>query len=374
MSRITATAVIVLSLILNARLSVYGETAKSEAFGYFKLPIVANSDNYLGLTMQRDAIFSGKVSGSIGTAGFAVVVGGATSPNWNSNQFVYSSPTQREIYFVEFTSGALKGLYYKITANTANSVTLDMAGDSLTLHPMVGNSTAALAVEDGFVVRPYWRIKDLFESAPSTPVIEARPDSSTLKDEILILDYTTIGTNKPYKHVVYFLSGAGWRADGQGSTDFADYVIEPNDAFVVRRRNLQEFYLVNKGWVQPSRGITFVPGGNGTVMNDTHLTLGRPIKVKLSEAGLRITDQTLSVIKDSTAPFANGDTVYTWSPGSGFNRPPNITYFYLVNQGWRRTGSSSTTVGDDFIQPGQTMVIRKRAANPGRDWVYDPNY
>ena len=355
--------------------SIHAQTsATTDPVGFYKITLTGASDNYIALPMARDAVFAGTVAGSI-TANSFTVNAGSGSPNWTASQFVYANPSQRETYYVEFTSGALRGLYYKVTANGTNSLTLDTEGDSLLLHALPGNATAALLAGDGVKLRPYWRIKDVFEVA-GAPVIEARPSPGLIpKDEILIPNYATVGTNKAPNTAIYYVTGQGWRASGQGATDLADYQLRPNESLIVRRRNVANLDLTNTGWVLMNKGISFVAGGNGATGNDTYISINRPAPVKLDDSGLRIADQAKSLLIDSVNTLARQDELLAFSAGTGYNRAPNLIYFYLAGQGWRQVGSGSTTIGQTvFLNPGQAYIIRKKAANSGRDWVNDANY
>jgi uncharacterized protein (TIGR02597 family) len=322
--------------------------------------------------MVRDAVFAGTVGGGI-TANSFNALAGAVSPAWTASQFKYVAATQPLTYYVEFTSGALKGLYYLITDNGTASVTLDTEGDSLTLHPLPNAPTAALAVGDSFKIRPYWRVKDVFEVS-GAPVIEERPNTFTVKDDILVPDLTTVGVNKSASLVIYYLAGTGWRAQGQ-SGDFGDYVLRPNEAFTVRRRNAAPLTITSLGGVLMNRSAVFVTGATAGSPNDYYISISRPAPVSLNNSGLRIADQTLSVIKDSASSFNRQDELFAFGSANGFNPSATETYYYLQGAGWRKVGDASTTIGDDvLLQPGTAYVIRKKSGNTGKDWVNDPNY
>lgn len=354
--------------------SIHAQTsATTDPVGFYKITLAGASDNFISLPMARDAVFAGTVAGSI-TANSFTVNAGSGSPNWTASQFVYANPAQRETYYAEFTSGALRGLYYKVTANGTNSLTLDTEGDSLLTHALPGAPAAALLAGDGVKLRPYWRVKDVFEVA-GAPVIEARTVTFTAKDDIFIPNYTSVGVNKSASVTIYYHAGNGWRAVGQSTTDYADFLLKPNECIIVRRRNVANLDLTNTGWVLMNKGITFIPGGNGSVGNDTYISINRPAPVKLDDSGLRIADQSKSIIVDSISTFNRQDELFAWDPGTGLNRAPTKTYFYLAGQGWRQVGNASTTIGQTvLLNPGEAYVVRKKAANAGRDWVNDANY
>jgi uncharacterized protein (TIGR02597 family) len=350
--------------------------AFSDPVGYHTLPITGASDNVMSLPMVRDSVFAGTVAGAV-TANSFNVSAGPTPPTWTANQFAYSAGIQPLTYYVEFTSGSLQGIYYKITANGTASLTLDTEGDNLTNHPIIGNPTAAVAAGNSIKIRPYWRIKDVLENQ-GTPIIEPRASEFAPKDDVLVPNYTSVGLNKAPNATLYYLTGVGWQLVGDEGTDYADFIFRPNEAFVIRRRNAANINLTNIGSVLINKAITFVPGGNGLVGNDTYISLSRPSSVSLDASGLRNADQALSLIKDSPSDFNITDQLLAFTAGTGYNRAPARTFYYLTGAGggWREFGDEeNTTIGATFLlEPGKAYIVRKTAPNGGRDWINDPNY
>jgi uncharacterized protein (TIGR02597 family) len=348
--------------------------AYTDPVGYYTLGITGASDNVMSLPMVRDAVFAGVADN--GTTPFTensfTALAGTASPGWTANQFAYVAATQPQTYYVEFTSGALKGLYYKIVSNTANSVTLDMEGDSLLSHSLPGNPTAALADGDSFKIRPYWRVKDVFEVG-GTPIIEGRSTVQDVKDDILIPNNSVVGINKAAEKTIYFLTGQGWRSENDAN-DYANFVLRPNESFIVRRRNAANVNLTNLGGVLMNKQIAFVPGGDATTANDVYISLNRPAAVSLNDSGIA------NVMTPSPAPYRKQDLLMVFPTGAGFDRTPSTIYYFLAGQpagqGWRKAGddANATTGQTTMIEPGKTYLIRKRAGTQGKDWVNDPNY
>jgi uncharacterized protein (TIGR02597 family) len=344
-------------------------TATTDPVGFITLNVSGASDNAMSVPMVRDAAFAGAVNGSITANSFTV-----TGAAWTADQFVFNSTTQPNTYYCEFATGPLQGLYYLITANGPDSLTLDMEGDSLLAHVLPSNASAALASGNSIRIRPYTRIKDLFENA-GTPIIEPRPNAFTAKDDILFPNYTAVGTNKAASLTVYYVTGQGWRAAGQGAADFANTILRPSEAFIVRRRNASPLTITNMGSVLMNQAVSFIPGGNGTSANDIYISVNRPAPVKLDDSGLRIADQSLSLVKDSATAFSRQDELLAFSAGAGLNAAPSSTYYYLAGSGWRKVSSADTTIGQTvFLEPGKSYILRKKAANSGRDWVNVANY
>lgn len=353
---------------------VQAADAFTDPVGYYTLEIAGSSDNVMSLPMVRDAVFAGTVGGNVGAAGFDALAG-TNAPGWQVDQFKYTAGSQPLNYYVEFTSGALKGLYYRITTNTANAVTLDTEGD-LALnapHAIAGNPAGSLTVGDSFKIRPYWRIKDVFE-VNGQPIIEGRNFPFESKDSILIPNYVTVGINKAPNVILFYLNGTGWQKDGELGPDYGDFILRPNEVFIVRRMNANGISLTNLGSVLMNRSVSFVPGGGGGNQNDTYIALNRPSPVSLDDSGLQ------DVLEPTLAHFSVKDQLLVFSPGTGFNRAPSQFYYFLAGQpqgqGWRKSGDiDNTTIGQTvFLEPGKAYILRKGSTVAGKDWVNDPNY
>lgn len=347
--------------------------AYSDPSGVCTLTLVGRADNVMSVPMVRDAVFEGSVK-TVG-ANAMTVLSGQVSPGWTAAQFQYRDAQQPKTYYAEFTSGALKGLFYKIDNNGADTLTLDTEGDALNAaHSLAGNPQGALAAGDTFQIRPYWRIKDLLEEN-GAPLIEARPSMTVLKDDIFIPNYSTVGINKAPSLTVYYLANQGWRADGQGSTDFGNYILRPNEGFTVRRRNTAKVVLSNIGGVLMNKSISFIAGGSATSANDVYFSISRPMPVSLNQSGLYTGDSTTSVIAASPTTKKITDMVMEYSDAAGYNKSPVARYYYLAGKGWMKVGSSVANVGDTVqLVPGKSYIIRKTAGNTGRDWVNVANY
>ena len=349
--------------------------ALTDPVGFHMLSIRGASDNVLSVPMERLPIFAGTVQSA--TAAALTVAAGHSqggapvSPAWDAGQFVFNAAAgQRQTFLVEFASGQLKGVCYRITGNGANTLTLDTEGDDLTAHPPLGG----VAASDSLRIRAYSRIRDVFE-VNGLPVIEARPNAFTPRDDILIPSSLSVGMNKAPSLTIYYLEGQGWRAAGEGTTDFSDYPLNPNEGLILRRRNPANLSIMSVGAASVIRAVSFVPGGDGTSPNDTYISLLHPVPVTLDQSGLRSVDQTNSVIKDSTSDFARQDELLAFDPNAtGFNVAPSITYYYRAGQGWKQVGNNLIVGSTVTLQPATAYIVRKKAQNPGVDWVKDPNF
>ena len=342
--------------------------AYTDPVGYYTLTIQGGSDNVMSLPMVRDAVFSGTVSGGITATGFTALAG-TQSPGWTASQFKYAAPAQPQTFYVEFTSGQLKGLYYKIDDNGTNTVSLDTEGDSLLDHDFPTVANQALAVGDSFKIRPYWRVKDVLEVS-GAPVIEGSPDIETQKDQVLFPNYTAVAVNKAPSLILYYdLGQGGWRRSTDETTDWGNHVIRPNEAFIVRRRNATSVPLTNLGGVLVNTAISFVPGASQTSGNDTYISIARPAPVSLDDSGLS------ALVKPSPDIESIEDQVFAFGSTPGMNRAPSERYFYLQGAGWRKFPDDVTNVGQTVkLEPGKAYILRKKSTNVGGDWINTPNY
>lgn len=346
----------------------------TDPVGYYTLTIQGASDNVLSLPMMRDAVFTGTVGSATITANTFGVVSGTSSPGWTASQFKYTPPGQPMTYYVEFTSGALKGLYFKIEDNGTGSLTIDNEGVDLSANQAIpGNVAGKLTAGDSLKIRPYWRLKDVFEVG-GQPIVEAYPVEGAVRDDILIPNYTTVAINKSPNTILYYLQGVGWQKAGNEGEDYGNFILRPNEAFIVRRRNAAPISVTNLGGVLTNKSVTFIPGGTAASGNDTYFSLGRPAAVSLDASGLA------DLMTASPAEGIVADQLLAFSAGTGFNRVPSQIYYFLAGQpagqGWRKSGDDeNVTIGQTvMIEPGKVYVLRKKQNSPGKDWVNNPNY
>jgi uncharacterized protein (TIGR02597 family) len=343
----------------------------TDPVGYYTLSLQGASDNVIALPMVRDAVFNGVVDNGVTPfeANKFDVLAGTISPGWTANQWAFNLPTQSQTYYVEFTTGALKGLFYKITANGPGSITLDMEGDSLLNHPLPGNPTAALADGDSFKIRPYWRVKDVLE-VNGAPVIEGSPDVETQKDQVLFPNYTAVAINKAPSAILYYnIQHGGWRRSTDEVTDWGNHVFRPNEAFIIRRRNAAPLNLTNLGGVLMNSSVSFVAGGSATSGNDTFISISRPAAVTLNESGLQ------AIVKPSPNIETLEDQIFAFGSTPGLNRAPSERYFYLQGSGWRKFPDDVTDIGATVnLEPGKAYILRKKSNSVGGDWLNNANY
>lgn len=336
------------------------ETVSSPAGGAVIVPIRGASDNFVSMPFTTDAIFTGGVTG-VGSNSLQL-----SGSSWTSGQFEYSYPGQRTKYFAKFTTGPLAGLFYRIVGNTPLTLILDAEGDDLTNHAL-----GSIGFGDVVEICSYATIGSLFGQTEAGLMIDPRPTETASKDELRFFDNALVGSNKPAT-VYYFLSGAGWRRDGDPTmSDMADTIIPPGYSFAVRRRNSVNTSLVSHGLVPRNVFSVYIPGGNGTTGNDVYTAITFPEPILLDNSGLlNVAVPALSVLKPSPSSLNIQDQLFIYTGTVGYNPVPGTSYYFLAGVGWRKFGSTATNVGQVVsIPPGLAIMIRKKPDSPGIDWV-----
>jgi uncharacterized protein (TIGR02597 family) len=346
-----------LLLLASATASASAATATTDPIGYTTQPLQANSDTFLSVPFHRPAAFIGQVSS---VSGNVITITG--SPGWNANQFVYAAGAQANTYYVFVRSGTKEGNYYTVTANTGNTLTVDLAGDSL----------SGLAAGDALSVVPYWTLGTLFPAADENVSFTASPNSFSLRTTVLMPDLAGSGINLSTVGSYYFYNGA-WRRFGQSASVSRDDEILFPDSYVIVRNAANAGTLTQFGGVVTKRFVTPLVTRTGT-KQDNPVALPRPIPVSLQDSGL-IASGAFAASTNSLVPT---DVLLVFDNSVvGKNKSAAATYFYF-NNGWRRFGQP---VSQDFgstpvFGPGYGVVIRKAVSATGNTalWSHAATY
>jgi uncharacterized protein (TIGR02597 family) len=324
--------------------------------GATTIQIKGGRDNRISIPYQSPPADGGQV------AAIAESTVKILDKSWQPDQFAYVAGEQPRTYYAQFADGELAGAFYKIVSNDADTLVLDTGGDDLTAHPL-----GPVAYGDTVKVIPYWTVADIFGATQGTLIIEPRTSPLFAKDDILLYSEEQVGINKAAAKTLYFRAGVGWRSVADPNTDCADTILPPGEVCVVRRRNAADVSLVNSGLYYRQRRVVFVRGGNGVTGNDQQVALTFPEPLTLDESNLAN-----SAVLPSASPLLRNDELLLWRNSPGFNQPANTTIYFQQGAGWKRVGDATPIGGTFTIEPGEGLVIRKKASNPGVDWLQLP--
>jgi uncharacterized protein (TIGR02597 family) len=339
--------------------SVAAQEVASGIFGYQNLTLLGNSDTIVALPFAR--LPAATVNASSFASNVITVQG---TPGWTASQFVYASGTQSNTYYVRIESGALEGKYFDITANTTNTLTLNLNGGALT----------GLAANDQASVIPYWTYGTVFANGNG---IHPSISSLSRKTEVFVPNFAGLGKNLSSTATYYYFSNTtdsttAWRRTTTGTTNLNDDIIQPNSYLTIRHNVATNTTFTSFGDVILTK-ITFPLRGNTTNQQDNAIGLTRPIQVSLNDSGL--TNGGFAV---TVSALSRKDELYVFdNTTTNKNRSSAATYYYLSNSGWRKTtGSSSIDYGtSNILTPGAGFYIRRAiTTNVAPYWTNSPTY
>lgn len=331
--------------------------ATTDPAGYNTVPLLANSDTYVSIPFHRTAAFTGHVSS---VSGNVITVAG--TPGWTSNQFVYAAGSQTNTYYAFIRSGTKEGNYYTVTANSGNSLTLDLAGDTL----------SGLTSSDSVSVIPYWTLGTLFPASDAGVSFTASPSVASIRTAILTPDLQTAGINLATTKSYFFYNSA-WRQTGQSlAISKNDDILIPDTYFIVRNgANAGTF--TQAGSVVLKKSVVPLLTQAST-KQDNAVALTRPVPVSLNDSGLISSGAFVA----SASPAVRKDELLVFDNTVAAKNKAASAIYYYYNNGWRKVGQSAAT---DFgativFGPDTGVQIRKAASGTGQasNWTNSPTY
>jgi len=351
--------------------SASAQTATSGPVGFTTQLFVANSDTRFSPPLTRPPEFTGGVAAPLPGATAVVTVAG--SPGWTANQFAFSPPSQPKTYYAIFgpTSPTpapydAEGKFFTVTANTANTLTIDLAGDSLSSVPV--NAQVQLI--------PYWTLGTLFPAADANVSFIPSVSQFVRQTEILVPNHAALGVDTAVAATYYFTSGQ-WRKFGDGAVNYDNATLPPTESFTVRNK-ASSSTLVNLGGVEVKK-VTTPLATQAADKQDNFVAIVRPVDVAIKDLGLT----TNGAFVPSTSAFVRADEILIYDNNViGTDKSASATYYLLTGAAspadsrWRKFGAPTVDAGADVIPAGAGFVIRKAPAVGGATafWVNDRTY
>lgn len=301
--------------------------------GFLKLTLPATTSTELRTTLNfplaNPATFSGPVASF--TANTVTVSGTPFSPG-----ALVSTPS-----FVRFLSGTQAGRTIRITANTANTLTLDTTDNSAQTVALDG-AGFSLAAADRFEILPANTIGSVFGGIPGKTLALVGGATEEAADAVSLYNPATLAWE------FYFYNSALTRWVKSGSTaDASATVIQPDEStLIVRRANRDAVELVTLGSVPSVAPRTKV------ISNQAKYSSTRfPIPVTLSQL-----DFGADWVR-GTSPF-KADTLALWNDAT----QKWDSYYRLPAGTWRKAGDSATDQSNLSIPAGTVVGLLKRTA------------
>lgn len=323
----------------------------SDIAGFVKLPLLGSSDNFVSVPFFRPTAALVTI---INVASNVITVSGG--PSWTSNQFVYLAGTQSNHYYARFTSGASEGAIYDVTANGANTITVNVGSQPLT----------SVASGDALAIEPYWTFNTIF---PGGSGVNVSPTSGNRNTEVLIPNFSGAGINLSASKIYFFNNGI-WKQVGQGSTDYGDDILLPNTHFIVRHNVATNTTLTTFGIVAMSK-LALPFAVSPLFQQDNFIGLARPVGVSLDGSGLINTGAFIT----SSLPGVHADELLSFDNSVGQRNKSAAALYYYWSGAWRRVGFGTSNVGSDQVfAPGAGVIVRKGTNSTSPVWINSPNY
>jgi len=319
--------------------------------GYTRLTAGAGRDTWLSLPLVRRSELIARIS--------------AVSPATLSLDGVTMTadayaPSAGGAYYAQFTSGNLAGRCYRIVGNTTGTVTLATESEDLSAHILGAIATGATG--DLIRIRPYWTVADVFGPGVGSPLLAPVAAVPAViysdGDALLLPDNAALGAEKAPAAVIAYVTGQGWRRQGQPATDSAAVELPPGVPFVVRRSGAAVSTLL-VGYVSQDPGLIRLPALPAGGEIDVAAALFHPWVVTLADSGLA------GMIESSVdADHARDLLLSPSDTRGGFSLPP-ARRLHLVGSSW----FEGTTAADgQTLRTGAGFLIRLRGERPVRYW------
>lgn len=344
------TCAALLSLALASAGSIFGQgtTATTDPVGFVSVTVPAASDAILGVPLNRTADFKGVIQS---IAGNVITVAG-TSPAWSTSPQRYVFPgipaTQNNTYAVLIATGTKEGMIARVTANGANTVTIQLdAGDDLS-----GVKTEAIdgvGLGDHIDIMPYW--------TPSSLI----PSTAAGGTQILGFVGAVAGVNLSSAQIYVHAGGGVWE-DGITSDDATHAPLRFGSGFVLRNTSGSALPVSMVGSVPMTKYRRQLSTLAANTPQDITFGYASPVPETLDNVGL------------GSAP--DGDQILGFNnAATGFNKA--ATQLLIRDGGVWTDQITGDPVGATFqLQPGFGYIYRKGGtASPSTTvWTDLPTY
>ncbi|QTN32839.1 TIGR02597 family protein [Akkermansiaceae bacterium] len=352
----------------------------TDPIGFNKITCLTNSDTIVGVPFRAEGSLKSVLASAPVTAG-----DGETATLTISNSSL--NPGALGTHYVKFDGGTRDGRWYDITANTANTLTIDLNGDNLT-GVLSGNS---------LVIARYWTLDSLFPPAQATTSWTLDPESgiqvpnghaivsslgtapSGRRTQILFPNNATLGTNRPSTDIFYINRNTNlWVRVAGSVTPPGETIIFPDTYITIRHVpsvTHSTILRVSGDVVTNNQSIALSTRPLGAGSNDNYVAIPRPVDVSLWD--LNIVQSGAFTASSGTSPAARRDQLLVYNNSiPQINRPVDAIYYYLVDK-WVKVGDATQSSQNNVIIPSSAgLIVRKynTAGGVTSHWINTPSY
>ena len=354
--------------------AAFAVTATTDPVGFIKVSYQGNADSYTFIPFKRTPEYAGSITSV--TGGNVLTASG--TPNFGN--LVFGEPAQPKTYFILLTSGPKLGMFYTVTANSSNSVTVDTLGDDL----------SAVATSN-FQIIPYDTLGTVF---PGGQGVNASTSflAASRQSEVLIPNNATAGTNlAAAKSYFYYTSVSnpslnGWRQAGNNSRIANNDILVSDTPLIIRHNVATATETTFMGTVH--MGTLTTPLGIIDAAKNQDNPIALPIAASLSLTQLNLFESGAFAPSTSFIAGSRKDELLVWDntlPGVTFgkNNAAFKSYYYYTSvsnpslNGWRKSGDNATIANNDIVLTSTTqLTVRKKTTGVASTviWSVKPPY
>lgn len=329
------------------KVSYNAEIAYTYPVGVQLINLGSQTDNYLSLPLQR----APKMAHSIAQINAQSTAIRIASSAFNPSEFTGSVGAQ---YYIEMISGGAAGHYWPIIGNSESWLYLD-------------GTLTGVAMGDHFIIRPEYRVDDLFAGAMQS-VSTGQFQHRLISGDALMLygnAWTPIGA-EPDLTIQQLTDGStAWLAkEDSDSLDRSTTPLPWGSPFVVRRQQAVDETIYLLGDVPTANWQAKIPAYSGAGAVDLLVGIGFAETITIANASL-VTD---GAIASSPSALEVSDELLVHDPSrKGYYLPPEL-FLVHTSSGW-----VSSVSGQNYdslnLEPGKAYRIRRREAASATTWT-----
>ncbi|MES2310334.1 MAG: TIGR02597 family protein [Verrucomicrobiota bacterium] len=344
----TKSLVVSALLFASAAIPLRAEMAGSKPEGFSKITIpAARSETVpslttLSLTLSNPVVYAGAWSAIDG------INGKLTDANalWTNGELSGASTP----YYVKITSGAGVGRIFKISANTTNTLTVDLGTPAVNLTE-VG---AGLVMGDQYEIFAADTLGSLF-GTENVPLKSGAAEATA--------DLVKVWSDQSQAWVTFFHNGTEWRKVLGGTVSQNNTVLPLDRGIQIVRRETSSLNLIFTGTVVT--GMHRTPLGQSIAGSVGKNFISTPfvkniIPVTLATSGL---DQMPGWIKNASPELADQVQVYSETSQAWF------TYFHNGTE-WRKILGGTISQNATVLEEGRPMMVIRRSSPTGANALY----
>jgi uncharacterized protein (TIGR02597 family) len=325
------------SLIVCALLGAAAQAqVTTDAVGFVNVTVPANSDAIVAAPLNRTSVFKGVIQSISGS----VLTIAGTSPGWTSNSFVQSIPSQTDTYAVLIATGTNEGMTAKITANGANTLTVQLgSGDSLAA--VKTEAVDGVGLGDHIDIMPYWTPSSLISAVPNGT-------------ELYTFDNNTAGQNVSPTSLLQYFAGFGWY-ETVGFTDQSNRPMLFGAGFILRNNSGSPVSVPITGSVPMATNRLVLRTLAANTAQDQIIGYMSPVPTTLSAVNLGAQDNDELYLFDNSA--------------AGKNKSPATLLVYFAGL-WYNSVTFAEVTSSTILQPGNAMIYRAKGTSSPQNFVW----